>query len=297
MSYHFYINKTQSLSYQAVLDALEREEVTIAYAEEYDLDTVFNESAKFYIPRASSRGVSVSEDDGTFDVGINILASGEDYLLACQLAAVLGKLNNSNIQPEEEEHPLDVQTFTENFGADWVESHKTMGLSTVVYMVNENGDGLNLGGCLRSYYFGKDLLAEFSTDNPTEEVLYDRVIDSIRGVQFLPYTIRIPGLYVVAPKDGGDKWEYIVLLPKQAQLMLKTDYIIFFLDENNRYKIPYERVEEYAKVHWKRLDEKQYLFPQLSVDEFERLVQQFSLPQLEEKPVQPKKKWWPFSKN
>lgn len=297
MSYHFYIEKTQSLSYQAVLDALEREDVTIAYAEEYDLDAVFSDSAKFYIPGASSRGVSVSEDDGTFDVGINILASGEDYQLACQLAIVLGKLNRSAIQPEEEEHPMDVEIFTENYGADWVESHKTMGLEMIVHLVNEKGDDLNLGGCLRSYYFGKDLLKEFSADNPTEEVLYKRVIDSIRSVQFLPYTIRIPGLYVVHPKDGSDKWEYIVLLPKQEQLMLKTDYIIFFIDEDNRYKVPYEALESFAKSHWKRLDEKQYIFPELSLDEFQQLLAIVAPMETEEKENKPKKKWWSFSKN
>lgn len=295
MSFHFYIKSSQPVTYQAVLTELGRNDVRIAYAEEYDLNEVFADGAKFFIPECSSRGISVNLDEDVYDVGINILASGEDYLLACQLAETLAKLCDSTIEPEDNDE-MDLTTFSEHYNAEWVETSKTMGMGVLTHMVQEKSEVCQISGCMRPYYFGPDLLAAFTTDNPSEPVLYERFIQSVIKAQFIPETIRIPGVYVVTPKTG-DKWEYSVILPEQEQLLVKTDFVIFYKDEADRHKIAYEEVEKFARKHFTRLDEKQYIFPEMSLEDFNAMLATFSVPEEENQKEPVKKKWWQFGKD
>lgn len=296
MSYHFYISKNKPFSYQAVLNEIDRTDVQIAYADEYDLKEEFVHGAKFYIPDLSTRGVSVSSDDDGYDVGINILASGEDYLLACQLAAAIASLAASSLRPEEEENELDLPIFKAQYDANWAEQHKTLGLNVATHWVNEKAETMGLSGCFRMYFIGPDIMQSITQDQPDEELLYERMIKIGRAVQFVPENVRIPGVYVVSPKEE-ESWEYIVILPNQQQLLLKTDYVIFYLNEQERHKIPYDKVLQYAINRFSRLDEKQFIFPDMPLEEFNQMIQTFEEVESIPKKEAVKKKWWQFGKN
>lgn len=292
MSYHFGIKKNKPVTYKSILDKINRNNLKIAYSDELDLSEDYSGFRKFYIPNISSRGITVGLEELKYDINVNVLASKDDYLLSCELAVVISKITESEIEPEEEENSLSVEIFQTKYNENWAEENKMLGINMINLIIKEKNETLTIVGCLRNYFLGPDLLNEFLKESHNEEELYNRVINSIKGIQFInEESIRIPNRYEVTEKDES-KWEYIVIIPEQEQLIVKTDYIIFNVREDEYLKVLFEDLEKYAKLNFKRLDERQFLFPKMSINEFYDVMKYFGFQRKNHRGGN--NKWWKF---
>lgn len=207
---------------------------------------------------------------------------------------LLSKITDSEIEAEDEEEALSIEAFEKTFNEQWADSYKSLGIGMIKRLIKEKNETMTLSACLRNYFIGPDILAQLTKDQPDEEKFYHRLINSIKTVQFIDEErIRIPNRFGVAEEDGSE-WEYIVITPGQEQLMLKTEFIILHPSKDEYLKLPYEELEKYALSHFKRLDEKQFIFPELSVSEFYSLMEHFGFQRETQK--EHKRNWWEFWK-
>lgn len=305
MSFHFYVPAIKPITYRQILDRLENKKAAIAWQDEYDL-TQKAESARFYIPGKSSRGIRIYLENGNYDISINVLSSGEDNALAADLAVTLASLMNTDIKPEDTDEPMSIEIFKSRFDAGWVEWHKKSGLSSVDYFIHDpkNGGTISFDGCFRKHYIGKKLLARLKNDDPGEDTLYDRIIENIRLTQFIDEEkFRIPGIYSVSEKDGNPKWEYVVVAPDNNFFLPKTEYLILFMEKDNRLKIPYADIHRLADHHFQLVDEEQYFVSRISENDFLLLMEKARQlkpspdePVIPAKQKKPAKKGWKFWK-
>ncbi|MEO1623931.1 MAG: hypothetical protein AAFV25_02145 [Bacteroidota bacterium] len=296
MSYHFSIRKNKEVTYVDVLDRLPDKRVDIAYGKQLELHEPMSGFCKFYIPEISSRGITVGLEEEEFDIGINVLSSKEDYVLALQLARVVAEITESDIEPEDSEGPISIAEFDAQFGEEWAESYKTQGSSSIRYLIQQDNTVISIGGCLRPCYIGPKLLAKLSNGVEGEEQFYHRTIEVIRSIQFAHFQIKgliVPNEFVVTEKSG-EEWQYIVLGPSTVQLVIKTDYILLFLGQDNYVKVPFDKFSEYATGRYEYLDEHQFVFPAMPMEEFVALMKAFGAPPSLGGPAPREKKWWEF---
>ncbi len=196
--------------------------------------------------------------------------------MAVDLAAAVARLTESGIEPEDREGPLSLEQFNQDFDDEWAEGYKLAGVTAITHMVRRRGD-LTMGGCLLDYHIGNDIVDQLTEGDPDEEELYQRLMKSIRRVQFISEDfVRVPNLFTVTPKDEGEPWEYIVIIPDGPQLLRKTEFVILMADQEDHLRVPFERMESYAKVNWERLDERQYIVPDMAEEVFRALMEVIS---------------------
>ncbi len=296
MSYHFGIKKNKEISPKTLLAQLPNPNVQIAYSDHIEMDSPLNQTVRLYIPNVSTRGVSLETLAEEHDVCINVLANKEDYFLAIQLSATLARLNDSTIEPEDAEEPMDVEAFEKKFTKTWAEAYKTQGINAIKYLVNNDQKTITIGGCLRDYFIGPDMVDKiFTTDS--EETTYATISSAIRRVQFIDQEeVRVPNRFVVTEKDGS-QWEYIVLIPESRDLVCKTEFLILNKSKDEYVKVPFEQFRAYAEQqNFERLDELQYITPHLSETEFANLMKYFGHVGQVSSNGAAQKKWWEFWK-
>lgn len=280
MSFYFSIPTAEDLQYRALLEQLSWQEAQFAYATEDNLHEVMYGGARLYLPHYSTRGVSIGRNEAAYEVGINVGASPQDLELALDATMALARLAKTTILPEDEEEPLSVEEFNQTYRNQWLDHHQTHGLIIIRHMIEEKGSILTLNGCLNPFYIGPKLLQQLAHDDPDELVFAERLWDKMQRLQFIDLEregVRVPGRYKVGEEEE-DQWTYTVITPDHPQLLAKTDYTIFVLDEQHL-KVPFDLIQNYAQEQdWEQLDEEQYLFPDLSEDEFEQLMQELEEP-------------------
>lgn len=276
MSFHFYIKKNKPVSYGQLFYRHTNKNFKVARKDKVDEYSNIDGYHKFYIPKYSTRGVSLYFEDGIFDIGVAILASKEDYILAVETAKALAHLTDAPIEPEDAEAPVSFDEFDENYNEHWAEESKTMGIGLLQTMIMDDDKGsLTLGGCLRNYFIGRETFEVMVKDNPTDETLYERVVESIRRIQFVDEEkYRIPSIYEVSSKDGS-KWQYVLLLSDTAQLLVKAEYILLNDNEVGYVKVKYEDFLPIAKKRFERLDEEQFLIEPIPYKDFIKLMKGF----------------------
>ncbi|MFK7972084.1 MAG: hypothetical protein AB8F95_17075 [Bacteroidia bacterium] len=292
MSFHFEIEKNQKVSYSALLQSLNRDDIKIGNVDSLDLEEDISGYKHFHIPNKSTRGIGVALEDEVFDISINVLASKDDYILACQLAESIAAITDSKIEPEDEEDALTITDFKTKFNESWAEAYKTQGLSATKFLIQKDNSVITIGGCLRPYFIGPDLLEIFSQNASSDSEIYDKIIDSIRAVQFIDESeIRVPNRFEITEEDES-KWRYVVIAPGEKQLLPQIEYVILMVNKTEYVKVPFDLLEKYAKSNFTRLDESQYIFPKMAADEFRQIMERFGYQRDTNKGS--RKKWWEF---
>ena len=227
----------------------------VEIADEDDLRKEISDCT-FFIPKASTRGACVLDRGEAFEVVVNACASKEDYLLAFRLAAELSKLTNADVEDEYCE-PIPLARFTSRFNESYAEDLKMHGFSSVVAIVKEHNT-LTVPACVRPVYIGPHVISQCNTSDAS--ALYNTLVSVIRKVQYIDDIARVPRLFSVTSEDE-EAWTYIVIVDQCLQLLAKADFVIFALADEETYKVRFGVVQEYANMHFERLDEEQYLFP------------------------------------
>lgn len=293
MSYYIEIEKNKQVKYEELLNSLSKNEVLIAYSSEEMLKSEISRYYKFLIPGKSSRGVQVGLSENRFEIIINVFCSKEDYLLATEIATNLSQLTDSEIEPEqspiEDKDKFSVNEFRYYYNEKWAEENCMTGISAFRHIIKEKGT-ITISGCFRNVYLGKELLSRYENENETisDEELYEKFIQRIRMIQFLPNNIYVPNEYEVTEKDES-KWNYITLTYDIEQVVRKSEFVLLHLSKEEYIKVPFLDFQGYCKENFNRLDEEQYLMPAHNKNEFIKLMKSFGYGNSN---GNKNKKWW-----
>ncbi|WP_298903976.1 hypothetical protein [uncultured Psychroserpens sp.] len=294
MSYHIYTENNKELKLSDILQS-EHLPTNVAIAFGQLEDEIINGYSKLYIPHQSSRGVVITKDDTEYDIELNIGSSKEDYHLASKIALALGTLNNSKISPEFDES-LSLNEFEKKYDTAWAEESQSIGVSTLISIVKEKSPIVKINGCKRGYYFGENMINEFSIDNPDEKQFTERLVENIRRIQFiedLNEDLNIPSLMEADFPEGVKT--FIVVPPEFKLLLLKSDFIVLN-DNKNVLKVEANKFIDIlnTKSMLERLDEEQYIMNPIKTSDYAELMALFNKeqPQKEKK----NKKSWKFWK-
>ena len=295
MSYHIYIENNKELK---LVDILESnylpENVHIAFGK--DKNEIIKEYSKLYLPLKSLRGVVITKNNDEYDVELNTGASTEDYYLAAKIALALSVLNASKITPEFDDS-LSFDEFEKKYDMKWAEESQALGINALRYLVNENASTVQLNGCKRAYYFGKTKLQELSIGNPSEKVFAERVIESIRHIQFIEETdtsVNVPTLMEADFPEGVQTLNAVV--PGFRLLLIKSDLIIL-RDEKNVLKVSSNDFLDHISVKNKltKVDEAQYILEPIYASEYSKLMDFFAKKEQIQQGGKTKS-WWKFWK-
>ena len=162
MSFYFYVPTDKKVSYQALTGALTHKEIEYS-SEEKDSENDI-EGTKIFIPGRSTRGVTIALEEDGFAVGLNIMASEEDFALALDVTETLSRLTGGPIQPEDEDEPINLSLFKEKFDREWVDYMKLSGVSLFLEEIGQEQHKLTIGCCYMSFTVGPRIHAQMETD-------------------------------------------------------------------------------------------------------------------------------------
>lgn len=317
MSYNFQINKKNPLTYKNILDLIDFHTDEITYYPLVDRNTDLNPSSVFFLPTYSTRGVNLKDKGNTYSVEMNTGCSGEDYFLATRLALSLATLNDSEIETDQGHYTI--ENFSSHFNLQWAQENKILNIETLKSLVEQHPDSSAiLNGYKVPYYFGIETLKEYSKDNPSIDLLADRIIAGIKRNQHLEsefVNLEFPTKMEMENDDRSMKeWTFFLIQIGFPQLIQPVDFIIL-RHENDFAKIPYEDfIKETANL-LTPIDEKQLVIQVIPEDLYVNLIKKFTLEKAEKEestkesneiqsppkpqpikptPTQPKNKWWKF---
>ena len=287
MSFDISINKTRDITYSELLSNLKSSTVNIRFYKETSLDSNLSGYSIFYYNKASTRGVTINALDEEFDIIINAVASAADYELAIDLSEKLALLSDSKILPESEEKFLEISEFIEMYDTNWVDSIVSSSTQMFKTLIEANDDTITIPCCVRSFYFGKDIINEIESSTKDINEFHNVLCEKIRRVQFIEdENVRVPML----AEFKNSKGTLMIFNSDKNQMLVKSDFV--YLSLNYVYKIPYEEFIKTTTLKLERLDEHQYLAKNISINTVERLADEFAkYRELQETKVK-KKKWW-----
>lgn len=312
MSYNFQINKKNNLTYKDVFDIVDFQIDEIKYHPTIDIHHDMNTHSTFFLPQFSTRGVNLKDKENKYWVEINTGCSGEDYFLASKLALALAKLNNSEIETDKGNYTI--EDFPSHFNLEWAKQNKTLSIEVLKSLIEKNPDSsIILNGYNVPFYFGKEILKEYSEDNPSIDILADRIINGIKRNQYLESEFENIEFPTKMEMENDDKsledWTFLLIQGGFRQLIKPADFIIL-RHEQDFAKIPYEKFIKENFNLLTKIDEKQFVIDIIAQDDYLNLIAQFKLDssdnsQKEENtteasntskptPIRPKDKWWKF---
>ncbi|MEJ5105076.1 hypothetical protein [Chryseobacterium sp. MYb328] len=225
----------------------------------------------------------------------------------------LAKLNDSEIETYEGHY--NIETFSSLFNLQWAYENKTLNIEVLKGLIEkDSASSAILNGYNTPFYFGKEVLENYSKDHPSIDILTDRIINGIRRNQHLTSefeNIEFPTKMEMENDDPSLKnWTFLLIQKGFPQLLSPVDFI-FLRSEKDFARIPYEKFIEENFNLLTKLDEKQFVTDIIPTDDYLKLIDQFKLensaeqPQKKESthdirntqkpdPVTPKNKWWKF---
>jgi len=268
MSFYFSIQTTKSISYQSLLDNLDIPNVQFYTHPESITEPVVG--AKIYLPGKSTRGITISKEQDAYSIGINVIASEEDFNLAIQTTKTIADLTNGGIMPEDQEEQIDSNQLLEKFNQEWIDSMKTLGISIFIEKIGKENGVLSIGCCYMRYSIGPKIHATLDTSSQLN--YYNNLVDHIQKTQFFDLEkYRIPNLLAASNPDGTQGNTYVIFQPTGSQFLSQTNYVIFPVGEGN-YEIPYEMIEEIADEKFTKIDEIQYTIKALTDEDYQNII-------------------------
>jgi hypothetical protein len=75
---------------------------------------------------------------------LNIVSSETDFEIALNITEAISELTQSPILPEDEENPIDLITFKNNYDSKWIEQEKYGGISIFIDKIGNDGETLEI---------------------------------------------------------------------------------------------------------------------------------------------------------
>lgn len=141
-----------------------------------DISTQYVERAacKFYLNHLSTRPISLSAEDGGYEVRITSLASREDYELFAKTINIVQRQTDGQVFGEEDDdNPIaDVGLF---FSTEWISQQmendvsilRALALSNPCHIASGKENEIGLYGPVCMFYVGKGLLADLHIEAAT----------------------------------------------------------------------------------------------------------------------------------
>lgn len=275
MSFHIYIKNNQNISFKQLLENKYLPENTnISFG--INANDLLNGYSKLYIPKLSSRGVAITTNPEEYDVEVNVGATREDWRLAVKISLALGEINDSLINPEFDSEKS-LEEFEREYNEEWIESVKHLSVSSFIQMIKEGKDVvMTFMGCIRHFYAGNYIVNTLSKDNVSEELLYDRLIEEIRKIQFIEdyeEEIEFPTVRLMDFPEGEKK---LTIFPANYKVLLpNADYVILNKIGEAIAKVPYNDFIKYNSTKAKRVDELQYIIYPIEESEHYKMLLHF----------------------
>jgi len=223
----------------------------------------------------STRGVSISTEDDGYEVRITTLATKADYVLFRDSIKVVHNIVGGDIYDDDEEPIADIGSLDNN----WISERMDNDFEMITILATQKEDSVvELDGLVRPFCIGNDLLAALQiqkgeVNEDAKDRLYERFLYIQWGLredlemttmgrmdidqtgdqnQFKPIT-----MYFYNQRDFIRNAEYIIL-PKEDFCKGGKDYIV----------VPFTEFMKVAPETWQRIDERQFLAPHLSEQEY-----------------------------
>jgi hypothetical protein len=286
MSYHFHIKSNKKITYRQLLENHYLPEGT-QFTYEAELDDPIIEYNKFYITKLSSRGVVLSIDtNNDFDVEVNVGATKDDWALAIKITLALAEINDSTVYPEFNGE-MSLTQFELEFGDDWIEQNKHLGLSSLLFTIKEYNSSFALNGCLRKYCIGEYVINELSKRTNNESELFDQLIEEVRKIQFLKHYDNEIEFLLYNKMDTPDGEKIISMLPPGYKVLIPPlDYIMLNYPNVGNKTIPFNEFISFVENHANRVDESQYILEAIDEKLYIEILNHFiNLHKNQNKPV------------
>lgn len=271
MSYYFSVQADAPVTYQQFANQLANPNVQYSYAPD-NADAML-EGTKIFIPHRSTRGITIGFEDEGYSVGINIVSSEEDFILAIKATHALATLTGGAILPEDHEAPVPLAELEQQFDANWIDQMKTLGIHIFMNNIGNEGHLLTIGCCQMQYHIGPRIHATLNTSS--EEAYYNSLVHHIQSTQFFNQAnYYIPNLLGISGKDDDDKGYDVLVFPPNGRVFLrKADYILLRVTDDSAYEVPFDLVAEFADEKFTMVDEIQYTVEELSAEEYQALLE------------------------
>lgn len=260
MSYYFYIRTDTPLTHHEIMHETKGFDIRISNLNPSAIYDIFDSSFayRYYHPGKSSRGVAVTYENGAYDIGLNVLASREDYKLGIALAQSIAKLSDSLIEPEEYSHSLKETDFKKQFNKKWIDQELVFAGKYCKTLVSEQGAS-HFPGCIRRFYFGQQMIDSASKSKQSELKFAEALIEQFRQTQYIDTEKYLDLEAVKVEESNGQVWKYIEIDPDTAYVIPEVDYVLISVHPQENMRLPIDEFIRRAAGLVKPLDEVQYL--------------------------------------
>lgn len=268
MSFYFNIKSDKTVSYNALQNEINNDSIRFHWHPHDPSENI--KGTKIYIPQKSTRGITISKDKDSYSVGINVIASEEDYYLAIDVTRAIANITLGEITPEDYPESINLEKFNENYGEDWVNSMKTHGTNIIIENVGNKQSTVSIGCCYMQYSIGPEI--HNSLDQTNELSYYNSLVKHIQETQFFDLSkYQIPQIISTSNKDGSNQKTYVVFYPTGSQFLTQANHVTFPY-ENGRYQLPYEQISLIADTKFTKIDETQYTIEPLNEADYTALI-------------------------
>ncbi|WP_185289343.1 hypothetical protein [Chryseobacterium lactis] len=302
MSFYFTIGSEKKITYRQLSDKLKSDNIEFSYAENID-EFIDEYNCKAFIKDKSTRGVNLNYREQEYSIGLNIVSSETDFEIALNITEAISELTQSPILPEDEENPIDLITFKNNYNSKWIEQEKYGGISIFIDKIGNDGEILEIGCCYMNYKVGPNIHKKL--DTRTEKSYYDGLVSHISKTQFWDREkYQIPNIIQTTNRETGEKKNIIILYQNGKQFLSNADVVVISHEES-RIEIPYEKIKLLASEKFHLVDEVQYLVDELTDEEYKKIyLKAEEISTLKEtesiaglnSALGAQKKWWEFWK-
>lgn len=268
MSFYFNIKSQNEVTYDDLTLGLNNPSIRF-YSQPNHLSDPLKRT-KIYILNKSTRGITISKEENSYSIGINVMASEEDFKLAVDISKIIAQLTNGEILPEDAENSVTSEELIANYNQEWIDSIKTLGVDLFLDSIGKDGHLLSIGCCYMNYTIGPAI--HQTLDDSSEVNYYNSLVEHIQNTQFFDLNkYQIPQIIVTSKQDGSNRKRYVVFYSHGSQFLSHADYVVFPA-KNGKYVLPYDQVQLIANSKFNRIDETQYTIEPLTEAEYAELL-------------------------
>lgn len=269
MSFYFNVVSERKVTYKSLANKIDFPSL------EYSNDFLDSEEeiigTKIFIPQKSTRGITISKDEQGYSIGINVIASEEDFNLAIQTTKCISELTEGSIIAEDSEEHIARSELSAKYNQAWIDGIKTLGANVLIERIGKEKEILSVGCCYMTYAVGPNVNSQLKYSN--EEEYYHALVKHIQKTQFFDRNkYVIPNLLFVSNKETKAQKRILVFYPTGSEFLSQADFVVFPVG-NGSYEIPYEMLKDIATDKFKLIDETQYVVEPLTEEEYAQIIQ------------------------
>lgn len=268
MSFYFNVQSSKDVSYNDLRITLKDSSIKF-YVSPVDFSEPIK-GTKIFIPNKSTRGISISRDEHSFSIGINVIASEDDFKLAVSTTKAIAELTNGIILPEDSDGEINAKELEEKYDQNWIDSLKILGVDMFIQRVGIDRHLLAIGCCYMQYNIGPDIHKQL--DDSNELNYYNSLVSHIQNTQFFDIEkYQIPNKIATTSQDGSNRKTYVIFYPHGSQFLAQADFVVFPV-ENGKYELPFAQLYLIANSKFSKIDENQYTIDALNNFEYTEII-------------------------